>query len=214
MQVVSINVSKPVDVEYHGKIISTGIFKVSVKTRLKATATGLESDGQADLEAHGGVDKALYAYSVDNYPYWAQELGKAELPYGQFGENLTVDGMTDDVVHIGDTYRIGKLVAQVSQPRVPCYKLGLRVGSSKFPKQFMKSGRVGFYLRVLEEAEIGVGDSIEKLDDDPLELSVQQSMLALYKGPQQKQIIDQALQITALSEAWRLDLSRRREYLT
>ncbi len=213
MQIVSINVSKPIDVEYQGKMISTGIFKMPVKTRLKATATGLETDGQADLKVHGGVDKALYAYSVENYPYWAQEFGKAELPYGQFGENLTVDGMTDEVVHIGDTYRIGKLIAQVSQPRVPCYKLGLKVGSSQFPKQFMKSGRVGFYLRVLVEAEIGVGDSIEKLDADPIELSVYQSMLALYKGPQQMQIIDQALQIKALSDAWRIDLAKRRENL-
>lgn len=211
MQVISINVSQPIDVEYRGEMVSTGIFKLPVKTRLKATATGLELDGQADLKVHGGVDKALYAYSVDNYPHWASELGLAELPYGQFGENLTVNGMTDDVVHIGDTYRIGALVAQVSQPRVPCYKLGLRVGSAKFSKQFMKSGRVGFYLRVLEEAEIGAGDCIEKLDDDPIALSVQQSMLALYKGPQQKQIIDRALQITALSKAWRLDLIKRLE---
>ena len=211
MRIISINVSKPVEIEYRGKTISTGIFKKPVETRLAVSLHGLEQDGQADLEAHGGLDKALYVYSFDNYSYWAEELGRLELPYGQFGENLTVEGLADDVVCIGDIYRIGKLLAQVTQPRVPCYKLGIRVGSSKFPKQFMKSGRVGFYLRVLEEAEIGAGDLIEKLSGDSTKLSIEQSMLALVKGPRQKRIIDLALQIPALSEAWRSDLIQRRK---
>ncbi len=212
MILLSLNTAKPISVEYNGRMVSTGIFKKPVASRLIARFSGLESDGQADKEAHGGIDKALYAYSVNNYSYWQSELGLSELPFGAFGENLTVEGLTDDVVHIGDTFKIGDLVVQVSQPRVPCFKLGIKMQSTKFPKKFMKSGRVGFYLRVLEEAVIGAGDHIEKLSEDPMRLSIEQSMLALYKGPKQKQIIDRALKIDALSEAWRLDLSERQKF--
>lgn len=211
MVIVSLNVSELVSVEYQGRTISTGIFKKPVTERLKVNFTGLESDDQADKQAHGGADKALYAYSVDNYPYWQSQLDLSEMPFGTFGENLSVESLTDDVVHIGDVFKIGNLIAQVSQPRVPCYKLGIRMDSTTFPKLFMKSGRVGFYLRVLEEAVIGVGDRIEKLNEDPNRLSIEQSMLALYKGPKQKQIIERALKIDALSEAWRLDLSNRQK---
>jgi MOSC domain-containing protein YiiM len=209
MKILAVSVSKPVEIQYNGKLIRTGIFKKPVASRLKATVAGLEGDGQADLEAHGGADKAIYLYSSDNYLFWQQELGVDEFPWGQFGENLTVEGLLDESVHIGDRYRMGDVLVEVTQPRIPCFKLGIRMGSSRFPKRFLQSGRVGFYVRVLQPAELGVGDLIEKVSEDRHKLSVRRSLVALSGGPEQLDVIKQALRIEALSDAWRKDLSER-----
>lgn len=209
MKILALSVSKPVEIEYAGKLIRTGIFKMPVASRLKATVAGLEGDGQADLEAHGGVDKAIYLYSRDNYLFWQQELGVDAFPWGQFGENLTVEGLLDESVHIGDRYRMGDVLVEVTQPRIPCFKLGIRMGSSRFPKRFLQSGRVGFYVRVLQPAELGAGDLIEKVSEDRHKLSVGRSLVALSAGPEQLDVIKQALRIEALSDAWRKDLSER-----
>ncbi len=209
MKILALSVSKPVEIEYAGKLIRTGIFKMPVASRLKATVAGLEGDGQADLEAHGGADKAIYLYSRDNYLFWQQELGVDAFPWGQFGENLTVEGLLDESVHIGDRYRMGDVLVEVTQPRIPCFKLGIRMGSSRFPKRFLQSGRVGFYVRVLQPAELGAGDLIEKVFEDRRKLSVGRSLVALSDGPEQLDVIKQALRIEALSDAWRKDLSER-----
>lgn len=209
MKVLAISVSPPKAIATGKRTIKTGIFKTPVEGRVRATQFGLDGDGQADREAHGGVDKALYVYSVDHYRFWQQALQRTQMPYGQFGENLTVQGMMDDQVHIGDQYRIGELLTQVTQPRVPCFKLGVRMNLPDFPRRFMRSGRVGFYLRVLQEGAIAAGDSIERICVDPVKLTVQESLKALVKGPQQKDVIRKALQIEALSDAWRQSLNKR-----
>lgn len=209
MKIIAVNIAQPVEIEHQGEIVKTGIFKKPVALRLQASRSGLEGDGQADLEVHGGADKAIYVYSIENYSYWKNELGLSDLPYGKFGENLTVEGLLDDEVHIGDRIQFGLVVVEVTQPRIPCFKLGIRMDSPKFPKQFLRSRRVGFYVRVLKEAKLGAGDPIEIIANHPLRLSVSESLLALNKGPRQCEVIRKALQIDALSAAWREDLESR-----
>jgi MOSC domain-containing protein YiiM len=206
---LTISVGVPKAVEAEGRIVTTGIFKAPVAGPVRVGVLGLAGDGQADLEAHGGPDKAVYVYSIEHYPYWQRALQRPLLSHGQFGENLTVAGMTDDRVHIGDLFRIGKLIVQVTQPRVPCFKLGIRMDSADFPRRFMHSGRTGFYLRVLEEGDLEAGEPIERIDADPEGLSVQESMQALLPGPRQREVIQRALQVDALSQSWREDLERR-----
>jgi MOSC domain-containing protein YiiM len=172
MQLLSVNVSRPRTIELEGRTITTGIFKEPVQGRVMLRALNLDGDGQADPRYHGGPDKAAYVYSFEHYERWKSELGRRELPCGSFGENFTVSGMLEDQVRIGDVYRIGEATAQVTDPRAPCFKLGLKMGSKDFPKLFLRSGRLGFYLRVLEEGEVGSGDSIELLRTDSAARSV------------------------------------------
>lgn len=161
---VSVQVGLPRSViDDRGRTVVTGIFKQPVDGRVMLRRLNLDGDGQADLTVHGGVDKAVYAYPTEHYPPWRRELGRDALPFGTFGENLTVAGMREDEVAIGDVFRIGGAVVEVSQPRSPCAKLALRMGMLEFPKRFLASGRVGYYLRVREEGEIGAGDAIERL---------------------------------------------------
>src|SRR5215204_7170573 len=158
MKLLSVNVSPPAEVVHGGKTVTTGIFKEPVDGRVMLRTLNLDGDGQADLIGHGGIHKAAYAYSVENYEYWKRELGRTDFTFGQFGENFTVEGMLEDAVHIGDVFRVGDALVEVTQPRVPCYKLGLKMGLKGFEKKFLASCLVGFYLRVLEEGEVGVGD--------------------------------------------------------
>ena len=172
MKLISVNVSRPKEIAARGRTVTTGIFKEAVAGRVRLGRLNLEGDGQADLRVHGGPNKAVYAYPSEHYDYWKRELGRSNLVFGQFGENLTVEGMLESEVHLGDVFKVGSAVVQVSQPRSPCYKLGIRMGSSGFPKLFLASGRPGFYLRVLEEGEVGAGDPIELAHADPDRLSV------------------------------------------
>jgi MOSC domain-containing protein YiiM len=210
MELLAISLAEPRQVEHNGRRVSTGIFKQPVAGPVRATALGLEGDVQVDRENHGGHDKAIYAYTVENYRFWERELGREPLPFGQFGENFTVRGMPDDAVHIGDVFGIGPLRVQVTQPRVPCFKLGIRMGDPGFVETFLRSGRVGFYLRVLEEGEVEAGQPIIRIAEDGEQLTIRDAMLALLKGPRQQDIIDRALRIDALSDAWREDLQKRR----
>jgi len=210
MELLAISLCRPKKVEYQGGWVETGIYKQPVMGSVRLKAGGLEGDGQADRKNHGGPDKAVYAYAMENYHYWEQELGR-DLPFGQFGENFTVSGMPDEAVHIGDVFRVGEEVkVQVTQPRVPCFKLGIKMADPGFASRFRTSGRVGFYLRVLQEGLITSGDAIELLEPDPGKLSVCDAMLALTHGERQQEIIARALQISALSRAWRHDLEKRR----
>src|SRR3954465_3364904 len=161
MKLASVNVSLPRPVEFRGQSGATSIFKEPTEGRVRVRRLSLEGDWQADLRYHGGLNKAVYAYPSEHYAAWAQELGRADLRPGQFGENLTVDGLTEDTVRLGDVFRIGTALLQVTQPRYPCYKLGIRMGDPAFPRRFLASGRTGFYLRVVEEGELGAGDAIE-----------------------------------------------------
>lgn len=209
MELLAVSIGLPRYVEHRGRSELTGIYKSPVAGPVAVTPLGLEGDGQADLKNHGGVDKALYAYTLENYRYWEQELGLPELPYGQFGENLTVTEMPDQAVHIGDVFRIGEVLAQVTQPRVPCHKLGLRFGLPQFPGRFLPSGRCGFYFRVLETGSLRAGDAITRVSEDPARLNLADAMLAIQDGPRQQEIIRRALSVEALSAAWREDLTQR-----
>ena len=173
MNLLSVNVSQPKEIQYNGATITTSIFKEPVEGRIMLRTLNLDGDEQADLSVHGGIDKAVYVYSTENYDYWRRALDRDELPYGQFGENFTVEGMPDDQVHIGDIFRVGDALVEVTQPRVPCYKLGIKMGDPLFPKRFLLAERPGYYCRVLEEGEVGAGDIIcrEKLGPEQMTVS-------------------------------------------
>lgn len=164
MQLISLNIGRPQPVEHHGELVRTGIFKHPVFGKVRVTKLGLAGDGQADLVNHGGEFKAVYAYQHEMYDVWRAELARDDFTLGQFGENLTVAGMPDDEVCIGDVYQIGAATLQITQPRAPCFKLGIRMGDASFVKRFFQSCRVGFYLRVLNEGEIETGDAITLVD--------------------------------------------------
>ncbi len=210
MQILAISLSGLKWIEYQGRRTLTGICKQSVDGSVNVTKEGIVGDFQADRENHGGIDKAVYAYAVENYRFWEQELGK-KLPYGRLGENLAVSGMTDDLVHIGDIFRMGQVEVQVTQPRVPCFKLGMRMEDEAFVGRFHFSGRVGFYLRVLKEGLFSPGDAIERLHADAVQLTIRDAMLALNKNPRQQEIIGRALEIPALSQAWRESLKKKQK---
>ena len=203
MKLLSVNVSKPKAVSYNGKTIHTGIFKVPVQGRVTLQRFNLDGDGQGDLAVHGGIDKAVYAYPNEHYEYWRRELLRDDLTYGQFGENFTVKGMLEDGVHIGDVFRVGTALVEVSQPRVPCFKLGLKMGIPTFPKRFLASERSGFYLRVQEAGEVGAGDAIERIKVGPERLTVKAVHHLLYFDSSNLEGIHEVLGIPALAESWR-----------
>ena len=149
------------------------------------------------------MDKAVYVFSIENYEYWKHELGRDDLTYGQFGENLTVEGMTDDAVRIGDVFRVGSASVQVSQPRLPCYKLAIKMENPKFPKLFLLSRRTGFYLRVLEEGDVGVGDEFELIERDAEPLTVEETVNLSYFDRENLERVQAVLRVKALPSGWR-----------
>ena len=209
MKLLSVNVSRPREVAHGNETVKTGIFKEPVEGRLMLGKSNLDGDGQADLVGHGGIYKAAYAYSVENYEYWKRELDRKDLTFGWFGENFTVQGMTEDEVHIGDAFRVGGALVEVTQPRVPCYKLGLKMGLKGFEKTFLASCRVGFYLRVLEEGEVGAGDVPNLVTTDPERITVREMCHLLYFDPENLQGARRALRIRALSPGWRQSFEAR-----
>jgi MOSC domain-containing protein YiiM len=186
-----------------GETVPTGIYKEPVGGRVMLRTLNLEGDRQADLQNHGGVYQAAYFYGREHYDHWARELGRDDLPFGQFGENLTVEGMLEGQVHIGDVFRVGGAVVQVTQPRIPCFKLAHKMGLPSFPKAFLASGRVGFYARVLEEGEVGVGDAIERVAADPEQLSVREVIRFLFFHEGSRQTAERAVRLGGLSPEWR-----------
>jgi len=160
-RIVSVNVGLPREVKVRDGVVFTGIFKAPVAGRVKVGMLNLAGDGQADLSVHGGPDKAICCYPVEHYQSWRAELPDIALDWGMFGENLTVQGLHEETVYIGDQFRIGSATVQVTQPRMPCYKLGLRFSRLDMVRRFWASGRSGSYLRVLEEGEVGAGDTVE-----------------------------------------------------
>lgn len=203
MKLLSVNVSMPKEVPHMGKTITTGIFKEPVNGRVMLRTLNLDGDGQADLKAHGGTYKAAYVYSIENYEYWKRKLGRADFTFGQFGENFTAEGMLDDTIHIGDVFRVGRALVEVTQPRVPCFKLGIKMGLAQFPKMFLNSCRVGFYLRVLEEGEVGEGDLFEQVKTEPERMSVSEACHLLYFDQKNLEGAQKALRIQALSPGWK-----------
>ena len=209
MKLLSVNVSLPKEAPHGSGTVSTGIFKEPVAGRVTLRALNLDGDGQADLENHGGIHRAAYAYSIENYDYWRRELGRNAFAFGQFGENFTVEGMSEDDVHIGDVFRVGGALVEVTQPRPPCFKLGIKMGMARFPKLFLASGRVGFYLRVLEEGEVGAGDTFERIESDPERVTVREMSHLLFFDPENLEGARRALRIQALSPGWRGSFEER-----
>ena len=200
--VVSVNVGLPRDVEWRGKTVRTAIWKQPVAGRVFAGRLNLAGDGQADLAGHGGEQRALMVYQLDSYRYWANHLGRSDFVHGIFGENLTVEGLADSQVCIGDRYRIGGAVFEVSQPRVTCYRLGVRINHPEMPALVVSHRRPGFYFRVIEEGEIGAGDRIEKIADGPERISVAEIDGLLYSADHPIEALRRATRISALSPGW------------
>src|SRR4030095_3757658 len=166
MKVLSINAGLPREIEWQKRIVRTSIFKSPVSGSVRVTTLNFDGDAQSDLSVHGGPDKAVYVYPYEHYSYWRNELPDADLSLGAFGENLTTEGLLEDETNIGDSFRIGSAEFTVTQPRMPCYKLGIRFGRADMVKRFLHSGRTGFYLSVIKEGEVIAGDSIEKLSEE------------------------------------------------
>ncbi|MDB6016997.1 MAG: molybdenum cofactor biosysynthesis protein [Pedosphaera sp.] len=209
MKLLSVNISLPKVVSIDDKLVATGIFKEPVAGRVRLHSLSLAGDGQADLENHGGIHKAVYAYPHEHYDYWSRELGRQDFTFGQFGENLTVTGLIEDQVHIGDMFRIGEALLEVTQPRVPCFKLASKMQMTSFPKLFAASGRTGFYLRVLAEGEIGAGDPIERVKTDARGLTVRALMDLMYFDRDNFALMETAVAIPALTPGWRDKLKQR-----
>lgn len=209
MKLRSVNVSMPKDIVHNGKTVTTGIFKDSVEGRVMLHKLNLDGDGQADLWGHGGAFRAVYVYSFENYDYWAHELGRDDFTVGQFGENFTVEGMLEDDIHVGDVFRVGSALVEVSQPRVPCYKLAIKMGIEGFQNQFLASGRMGFYFRVLEEGEVGAGDTIQLVKRDPGAITVREVNDLLYFDKKNWEGTAKALNIPALAHGWKGSFEER-----
>ena len=216
MRVISVNVGFPRPVSGRGGMVMTGIFKDPVAGRVRVRRLNLEGDGQADLSVHGGPDKAVYAYPSEHYPFWRGELPGCELTWGAFGENLTTEGWWEDEVHLGDRFRIGTAEMVVTQPRMPCFKLGLRFGRDDVIARFLESGRPGFYLRVLAEGEVAAGDPCERIAEDPGRVPVA-DVVRLYLDRREqpsaadRDLLERATRVEALPESWRELFLRRLE---
>lgn len=200
--VVSVNVGLPRDVAWHGRTVRTGVWKTPVTGRIFARRLNLDGDGQADLRAHGGEQRALLVYQLESYRYWASFLGRSDLVAGNFGENLTVEGLADNEVCIGDRYRIGGAVVEVSQPRDTCYRVGIRLQHPEIPALLVAHRRPGFYFRIIREGEIGAGDHIEKLSDGPECMTVAEIDALLYSAEHPPAALRRAMRIPALSKDW------------
>ena len=172
MKILSVNVGGPREVQWRGHTVRTSIWKSPIEGRVRVRTLNLDGDEQSDLTVHGGADKAVYVYPSEHYAFWRGELPNMEFPFGAFGENLTTEGLLEDSVRIGDRLRAGSAEFVVTQPRFPCYKLGIRFGTEKMIVRFLRSERSGFYLAVLREGDIGAGDPIERIAADPESLSI------------------------------------------
>lgn len=209
MKLLSINVSKPKPIQYDGKTIRTGIFKEPVSGTVMLREKNIDGDGQGDLRVHGGTYKAIYGYPFEHYTHWQQELQRDDLTYGQFGENLTLEGLLEEKVRIGDVFQIGSTVKlQITQPRVPCFKLAYKMGLPEFPKQFLESRRVGFYFRVLEEGEITAGDTIACVETASESMSVTEIVNLRYFDRDNHEKVAQARKLRALSPSWKRDFTK------
>jgi MOSC domain-containing protein YiiM len=210
MKIISVNVSRPRLVVWKGRTVSTGIFKEPVEGRVALRTLNLDGDRQADLTLHGGATKAVYAYPSEHYAFWASELPGAELPWGMFGENLTVEGLSEMEVHIGDQFRIGSAELLVTEPRMPCYKLGIKFGRDDIVERFRLSGRSGFYFSVVREGELGTGDSIHLIKRDDTASTIADIVRLYVRDHHDAEGMRRALATPALPDKWK---ARFREQL-
>ncbi len=206
MKLISLNVGLPRQVPWHETIVTTGIYKQPVENRVMARKLNLDGDRQADLTVHGGEYKAVYCYPLEHYDYWRKELPGHDLPLAIFGENFTTDGLHEDSVHLGDRLAVGSAELTVTQPRLPCYKLGLRFQSDDIVKRFLASRRTGFYVAVTGEGEVGAGDEIHVLARDPQAVSISEITrlyVAKTYAEADVQSLRRALQVPSLPESWK-----------
>jgi len=210
MKLLSVNVGLPRELEWKGRTIRTSIFKAPVPGRVHLTKVNLDGAEQSALTLHGGVDKAAYVYPSEHYAFWRDELPAAELGWGAFGENFTTEGGLDDrAVHIGDRFRVGSAEFVVTQPRMPCFKLGIRFGRADIIKRFLHSGRNGFYFAVAKEGEVAAGDSIELIARDKNGVTVA-DIVELYTADAAKQdLLQRVSELPALPESWRAYFRKR-----
>lgn len=216
MKLISVNTGLPREVSWHGRTVTTAIFKEPVKGRVALRKLNLDGDRQADLTVHGGEYKAVYCYSLAHYAYWKKELPGRELPMGMFGENFTLDDdanrSPEESVHLGDRFSVGSAEVAVTQPRLPCYKLGVRFGSDDMVKKFLASARTGFYLAIIKEGEVGAGDEMKVIAREPNAVAVSEiTRLYVAKrfGEAEIRAVRRALQIAELPESWKVYFRER-----
>lgn len=206
MKVLSVNVGLPREIEWRGIKVHTGIFKEPVEGRVALRALNLDGDRQADLSVHGGTYKAVYCYPLTHYDYWKKELPGRELPIGMFGENFTLDSFVEESIYLGDRYTVGSAEVVVAQPRLPCYKLGIRFEDDHMVKRFFASRRTGFYLAVTREGEVGAGDEMQLIHSDPNCVPVSE-ITRLYAEKKYSganvDAVQRAMRVEALPESWK-----------
>lgn len=201
-RLLSINVGLPRNIQWRGRTLRTAIWKTPVKGRCKVRRLNVDGDGQGDLAGHGGENRAVFVYQIESYRYWQQQLRRGDFVYGQFGENFTVEGLPDDAVCIGDRYRIGGAVFEVTQPRVTCYRVGIRMDEPRMPALLTASGRPGFYFRVIEEGDVGAGDEILKIGEAVEQMTIAEVNALLYSPNHPSERLERALRLPALSTGW------------
>lgn len=201
-QLLSVNVGLPREIEWKGRTVRTAVWKDAVRGRRKVGRLNIEGDGQGDLQGHGGERRAVLVYQIDSYSYWESQLARKDFVFGQFGENFTVDGLSDEEVCIGDRYRIGSALFEVTQPRVSCYRVGIRMGEPRMAALLVEHHRPGFYFRVLEAGEVAAGDEIVKVSNGPERMSVTEADALLYLPGHSRAQLERALRIPALSFDW------------
>jgi MOSC domain-containing protein YiiM len=213
MRLVSVNIGHPREVIYKGKTVTTGIFKEPFEGRIRLRTLNLDGDRQADLSVHGGLSKAAYAYPIEHYEYWREQVPGVDLPWGMFGENFTTEGLREDSVNIGDRFRMGAAEVMVTEPRLPCYKLAAKFGRDDIIKRFLHSGRTGFYFAVMQEGEVGTGDGIELVSRDEHSVTVADITRLYVREKDDMGTLRRAVQVTALPESWRMYFGKRIEKL-
>ena len=214
MKILSVNVGLPREVLFREEIVTTGIFKKPLEGQVKLRKLNLDGDKQADLTVHGGQDKAVYAYPIEHYEYWQHELPNTALPWGMFGENFTTEGLIEDAVNIGDRFRIGSAEVVATQPRMPCYKLGVKFGRMDIVRRFLASGRPGIYFKVLQEGEVEAGNSIELISKDESNITVKDIVRLYVKDNKDIESMQRAIRVKALPIGWRYHFRQQIEQLT
>jgi ferredoxin-NADP reductase/MOSC domain-containing protein YiiM len=201
-RLLSVNVGVPRDVAWNGKTVRTAVWKFPVNGRRRVRKLNIDGDAQGDLAGHGGEQRAVFVYQIDSYHHWEHFLGRNDFSFGQFGENFTVEDLSDDEVCIGDRYRIGSAIFEVSQPRVTCYRVGIRMNEPRMPALLVSQRRPGFYFRVLQEGEVGANDEIVKIADGPERITVRDMDALLYLPGHSREQLERALRVPALSQGW------------
>ena len=213
MKLISVNVGLPRVVMSNGDAVSTGIFKEPVAGRVMLRTLNLDGDRQADLSVHGGPSKAVYAYPSEHYEYWKRELPEMKLPWGMFGENFTTVGLFESELNIGDKFHVGSAVVMVTEPRMPCYKLGIKFGRPDIVKRFLASERTGFYFAVLQEGEVGASDSIDLIERSKDSVKVSDITLLYTREKRNVGLLRRAMEVEALPESWKSYFQHRLEKL-